>query len=254
MVNREKVGIVVVVLAAVSLLSGCNANVADANIAEFHHTIRLGNLEEVERMLDENPRLANARRFGVGRPPLAVAAYMRHSDIVKMLVIKGAKVNAKYERGDTVLHAVSKWGDMELVKFLIERGANVNAKDDSEMTPLHRAGTPASQVLLEHGANVNAKNDSEMTPLHWAANFSNIDRMQLLINSGANVNAKSTWEETPLHRAVIAKRRNTAAVELLIRSGADVNASCKGRTPLDWAKDSEMANLLRKYGGKSGKE
>ena len=43
-------------------------------------------------------------------------------------------------------------------------------------------------------------------------------------------------------------------VELLIANGADVNPKDKdGKTPLDSA-DGELADLLRKHGGKTGEE
>ena len=47
-------------------------------------------------------------------------------------------------------------------------------------------------------------------------------------------------------------------VELLIVKGADVNAKdTGGKTPLDWAigfQRFEIADLLRKHGGKTGEE
>ena len=46
--------------------------------------------------------------------------------------------------------------------------------------------------------------------------------------------------------------------ELLIAKGANVNAKNNiGKTPLDWAinfKRTEIADLLRKHGGKTGEE
>jgi len=48
---------------------------------------------------------------------------------------------------------------------------------------------------------------------------------------------------------------NIEAVEQHIAAGADVNAKDDvGKTPLDWAKTNEVADLLRKHGGKTGEE
>ena len=62
----------------------------------------------------------------------------------------------------------------EIVKILIEKGANVNALDSYESTPLHYAARynnsgEAVKILIERGANVNALNIDELTPLDYAA-------------------------------------------------------------------------------------
>jgi ankyrin repeat protein len=70
------------------------------------------------------------------------------------------------------------------------------------------------------------------------------------------VNAKWNGGLTYLHQAAV-KRRN-GIVELLIGKGLDVNAKDEdGDTPLDWANGNgnrRTADLLRKHGGKTGKE
>jgi ankyrin repeat protein len=45
-----------------------------------------------------------------------------------MLIRKGANINATRDDGWTPLHEAAKEGDVEMVKLLIERGADVNAK------------------------------------------------------------------------------------------------------------------------------
>ena len=59
-----------------------------------------------------------------------------------------------------------------------------------------------------------------------------------------------------IHEA--AMQRNLEAVKQHIAAGADVNAKdVNGYTPLDWAifnKDTEIAALLRKHGGKTGED
>jgi len=70
------------------------------------------------------------------------------------------------------------------------------------------------------------------------------------------VNAKDESGKIPLHWA--AWRGRNEIVELLIAEGVDVNAKNRlSLTPLDFAiigKQPETADLLRKHGGKRGKE
>ena len=51
-------------------------------------------------------------------------------DEVKKLIEEGADVNARDNRGFTVLIWASAWRQTEIVKLLIEAGADVNAKAD----------------------------------------------------------------------------------------------------------------------------
>ena len=75
---------------------------------------------------------------------------------------------------------------------------------------------------------------------------------ELLINHGADVNAKNNNSETPLH---FAARKSSRMIELLLENKSDVNAKNEqGRTPMDYTSDNEIILLLRKYGGKKGKE
>ncbi len=105
---------------------------------------------------------------------------------------------------------------------------------------------------LAAGADVNAKDDDCETPLHFAAAFGHKETAELLIAEGADVNAKSRSGLTSLHLTAIGNQKKIA--ELLIAAGADVNAKDEdGGTPLDIA-GAEIADLLRKHGGKTGEE
>ena len=85
--------------------------------------------------------------------------------------------------------------------------------------------------------------------IHEAARIGNIEAIKQHLAAGTDVNARDSIGETPLHYA-----NSKKIVELLIAKGADVNAKDEvGKTPLDWA-DGEIAELLRKHGGKTAEE
>jgi ankyrin repeat protein len=109
---------------------------------------------------------------------------------------------------------------------------------------------------LADGVDVNAKDKDGFTPLHDAVGWGHKEVVELFIAKGADVNAKDHDGVTPLHYV-----DNKEIAELLIAAGADVNAKVapidrffNGKTPLDLASKDEIADLLRKHGGKTGEE
>ena len=117
--------------------------------------------------------------------------------------------------------------------------------------------TIAAVVLVGCGpsaSDVNWKDQNGKTLLHYAAWKGHKEIAELLIANGADVNAKDDKGGTPLH--VAAWEGHTEVAELFIAKGADMNAKMEdGDTPLDLAKGHpEIADLLRKNGGKTGEE
>ena len=150
-------------------------------------------------------------------------------------------------------------GNLEAVKQHLAAGTDVNAWDKYGSTPLLLAALYGHKeivkLLIAKGADVNAKAGNGWTPLHKAALKGHKEIAELLLASGADVNAKDkTRGGTPLHYAAIRGHKEIA--ELLITKGADVNAKDDdGEPPLDWAmQHPEIADLLRKHGGKTGEE
>lgn len=84
--------------------------------------------------------------------------------------------------GDTPLHIVCNWGDIEAIEVLISAGANVNAVGESGFTPLHctaEQNHPAAiEKLLECGAIQIRSNDGQ-TPLELAEMLRNIEAIDV---------------------------------------------------------------------------
>ena len=102
-----------------------------------------------------------------------------------------------------------------------------------------------------------------LSGIHKAAKAGDIEAAKKAIANGADVNTKDYQGWTPLHwaawRVHPSRPMQKEIAELLIAAGADVNVKgSDGRTPLDLAYarrgHKEIAELLRKHGGKTKKE
>ena len=96
--------------------------------------------------------------------------------------------------------------------------------------------------------------------IYDAAKDGNIEAVKQHLETGHDVNAKNIVGSTSLHNAGLKGHKEIA--ELLIAAGANVSAiSDGGITPLYIATEpgnpnasTELANLLRKHGAKTGEE
>ncbi|SVA30656.1 uncharacterized protein METZ01_LOCUS83510 [marine metagenome] len=87
--------------------------------------------------------------------------------------------------------------------------------------------------------------------IYDATEDGNIEVVKQHLAAGTDVNSKDKDGWTPLHEA--ASEGHKSIVELLVTNGADLNSKDDdGETPLDAASKSEIADLLRKLGGKTG--
>jgi ankyrin repeat protein len=181
--------------------------------------------------------------------PLHVAIEKGFYEIAKMLIEKGADVNAINNRGRAPMHYIE---NLQVLKKLIEKGANINEKDkETGWTPLHFAVTRQNMeeivdYLITNGADVNAKSFDGSTPLHLRL------YAKRLIAAGGDVNSQDEFGNTPLHYAHLHHIKDAA--EPLINAGADVNSKNKNySTPLHLAcsrysetVNSELHNSMEK--------
>ena len=77
------------------------------------------------------------------------------------------------------------------------------------------------------------------------------------VKSGANIDSQDEYGATPLHYSLQVGHTEISKF-LVISEEASVNIMDKeGLTPLDWAhwmNQTEMGNLIRKYGGKTAEQ
>ncbi len=167
-----------------------------------------GDKDAVEEFLNQGARVNARDRFGL--TSLHWATWHGNTNVVKLLLTKGANIHVKCrEGGMTPLHYATAYGQVEIAKLLISNGAEVNAKSKRGGTPLGSVAMgvarnkEVAELLIANGAVVNTKNFDGHTPLHKAVMSGQPAIVELLLSNGADVNAKDNAGKTPLDRAII---------------------------------------------------
>ncbi len=139
---------------------------------------------------------------------------------------------------ETLLHYVSRMGDLDCVKALLRsneidlyiqnsKGETfLQVTDQYGRTILHHATAEGNlgmvERLIEAGADVNAQDNNGLTALHHAVANGNLEMVAKLIDAGADVDAQDNNGLTALHHAVV--NGDVDMVRALIILGARVDA------------------------------
>jgi len=100
-----------------------------------------GMTSSVVRMLEMRSIDVEAKGGDFGSTCLHSAAYYDHLDICRLLIDKGAQLEAKSSNGGTPFHCAAEEGHVEIVRLLCDRGADVEVRSDDGLglRPLHIA-------------------------------------------------------------------------------------------------------------------
>jgi ankyrin repeat protein len=128
------------------------------------------------------------------KAPLLVVAEKGHKQIVKLLLDKGANVNAQSGYYGNTLQAASKGGHEAVVQLLLDKGAEVNAQGGVYSNALQAASKggheAVAQLLLNKGADVDAQGGVYGNAFFAAVIGGHKAVLKILLNQGANVNAQ----------------------------------------------------------------
>lgn len=136
---------------AVAAQTGPNEDTGAALLS----AVERGDCKMVVELLDSGSNV-DTRRKGEGSTPLIVACAKGHIEVAKVLLDKGADVNARNVNGWTALMAASANDRLDAVKLLLDRGAEVNSRHAYGHTALKLARqknhTRIVKLLLQRGA------------------------------------------------------------------------------------------------------
>jgi len=140
---------------------------------DLHAAATVGDLARVRELVERDSAAVHAYSSD-GFPPLGLAAYMGHGDVVTYLISKRADVNqigrnpAKF----TALTGAVASGHRAVVKILLEAGADPNYWYAGGYTPVLEAAAHGDVRLLEllvaHGGDVTAETEQGKTAVALA--------------------------------------------------------------------------------------
>lgn len=204
------------------------ANFLLANKADINFACRNGKTALISALRERRPETAkflleagadaNGKRFSFGETALMLAAERGFTEVVEMLIAKGAAVNARNETTQAALdYAVSS-------NYDIDQATRVKIVD----------------LLLKAGANPTGQTAPYCAvPLTTAAARGNVGAMRRLIDYKADVNLSCGWMHAPIVWAV--RNNHTEAIKILLDAGADVKGE-QGRHALKYARENLQKN------------
>jgi len=146
-------------------ISGWNERFGDT----LSLAIREGRTKDAIAFLDKGAD-ANMGR-GPGSDPLLLSVQTGDEKMARLLISKGASINAPPKVGGAIHYAVARRRP-GMVKLLLEYGAMVNAIDDRENTPLMLAAKSGqadiARMLLERGADKSIVDANSQTAIEAA--------------------------------------------------------------------------------------
>src|SRR3990167_3971820 len=139
------------------------------------------------------------------------------------MVVKPLALRGRYDSfGNTALIEAASFGRTDTAKLLLDRGADINAINDyggtavisaARFWPRSDGNTDTVKLLLDRGSDINAVDASGTTALILAAEYAPIDTVRLLLKMGADINAINDYGSTAL--SVAQRGDRTEIVKIL---------------------------------------
>jgi ankyrin repeat protein len=206
------------ILVVIVMSTNIKAGSTQGDTAAYLEAVRLGDLDEVQRHLDQGI-LVDARD-GRDRTALMLATHANHIAIAELLIRSGANVNARDDINDSPYLYAGAEGRLEILRLTVAAGA--------DLTSVNRYGGTALIPAAHHG---------------------HVETVEYLLTTETDIDHVNFLGWTALLEAVIlgdGGEAHQSIVALLLGAGADPNIADKeGVSPLEHARQRGQTTVIR---------
>ncbi|KAL9607879.1 MAG: hypothetical protein Q9167_007251 [Letrouitia subvulpina] len=213
-----------------------------SKVVELHEAARTGNLDLLQRLLEEN--ISPNTRGENYKTPLMEAALSSHLNCLSALKYHGADEFAIDQLGRTVLHVAVMANQHKAVAWLLQSYPPPPAQVPKRKSSRISRATEVMIRLQSHKILREVSDGEGSKPLHVASKLSLPGIAKLLLDDGAVVDSRDNWGRTPLMDAIIFNHQSVMLV--LLGNGADIAAvDFHSMTSLHWAAKYNRNDLLK---------
>ncbi|XP_064133208.1 ankyrin repeat and KH domain-containing protein 1 isoform X11 [Loxodonta africana] len=179
-----------------------------------------GHVPAVKLLLDMGSDI-NAQIETNRNTALTLACFQGRAEVVSLLLDRKANVEHRAKTGLTPLMEAASGGYAEVGRVLLDKGADVNAppvpssRDTALTIAADKGHYKFCELLINRGAHIDVRNKKGNTPLWLAANGGHFDVVQLLVQAGADVDAVDNRKITPLMSAF--RKGHVKVVQYLVK-------------------------------------
>jgi ankyrin repeat protein len=228
----------------------------------LQNAIRSSNIDEINLLLADG---IDVNIQYNGRNALHVACEGGSAEIVRLILSRGADVNARRDNGDgltTLQNAIQGFNcSLEIINILLEKGSEVNAIGPNGSLAINDAIRKSGdktesmeilKLLLKFKAEVDP-NIEQNSPVINSILHRRSDMLEVLLKHNADPNKIGKNSKSPLHYAV--ENRDIDAVKLLKKYSAEIHIkNSDGESPLEYAVKMSNKTALDPVSKKKYKE
>ncbi len=196
--NMKTCGLTIIITVFPLLFSNCVQAQSEAQAEKLFNALNAKDLNNA-LILVQNVNSVNYNGNGQLNL-LMLASENGYSEVCKILINKGAKLDLQDKFGETSLFIASQRGRTEVVKLLLDKGAKLDLQDNEGETALMMASEKGHKevckILIDKGAKLDLQTNGGVTALMMASMNGNTEIVKLLLEKGANTELKSKEGKT----------------------------------------------------------